>query len=1136
MSAETLDQYVAIGRGFLRSVNLEQDFAGGGLNGSYVVTANARQALSRIAEGLTPASPSRAFTVTGPYGVGKSAFAVFLTRLLCLQTPAGHDARQKLQQVDPGLTESLRHSGVWSSPGGGLLAVPVTARRAPAAQCLLRGLFQAAKELPGAPAARLRRKIRAQFEASRNGSTDTRELVEAARELASVASAAGRTGLLIMLDELGKLFEYAARDPRRGDLYILQELAEWASRSTEQPVLVLGFLHQGFEEYAQHLDAVTRREWEKIGGRFLDMPFLEPADQVVRMIAAAMGSANRRLPRKLAEQVRAVARVCAPAVTPPGMTPAEFERVAAAAYPLHPLALVSLPYLFRRFAQNERSLFAYLSSQEPFGLQDFLCSHTVAEESPALVRLPDLFDYFTANFGGGLYRHPHAKRWLETVDILDRRQDLGSLHGRTLKAVGMLNALGHFSHLQASRQVVALALADQPEPSPDLEAVLAELREKSILTYRAFNETFRVWEGSDVDVEGRIAQGQIRTRDSLELAASIRQYLPPRPLVARRHSFERGSLRFVAVAYLDNPEDLTDSWQAASTADAHVAVCLGATVPQLERFISAAQRIGASRPDLLVAVPQEVRELHAAVRELAALRWAWDNTPALRDDRVARREVSLRISEAEQVLLRDLDGLLDPRPEPRGSECLWFWKGERRQMRNLTDVSRLVSDVCDELFSQAPAIRNELIARRSLSGAATAARRNLIERMLTKAAEPLLGLQGYPPERSMYDSVLASTGLHRQSPDGAWLFAPPLSQEYGLGAVWEYLRRRILEQALQPVPLDALFAELAAPPFGVPEGLHPVLLCAFLLVYSDEATLYRQETFLPEIGIADFEVLMRRPELFGLAGGAVSGTRAAVVQRLARGLQVRAATVPVVKVLFRTVRSLPEFAWHTQQLPPAVLALREAFADARSPEQLLFSDLPAALGLPPFDSTSTDHAHVAEFFTCLNESLRQWTAAAPAMVAAARDALLAAAGLPEGEAGWSELRAMGDRLRPWVREPRLEAVLTRLHETADDPEGIEMTLGLVAQRPPRNWTDDDARRFPDAAAMVGTLLKTAAATVQAAEPVAAEQLPPAERRRAQALSRQLTSLLDERGGGLPQRVIRAALRMAAEQIRDQEMK
>lgn len=1133
---DTLDQYVAVGRRFLRSVNLEQDAYGNGVNGEYVLTSNARQILHRLSEGLAEGSPSRAWTITGPYGVGKSAFAVFLTRLLCLRDAAGDQAREKLREADPSLVASIASLGPNADGSGGMLPVLVTARRAPAAACLLQAMLTAARDLEGVPVSRLRKRLTAFLKTLQAGAVaDSREVIGAVQELAAAASAQGHSGLLIMVDELGKLFEYAAKDSRRGDVFVLQELAEHASRSTAVPVVLVGLMHQAFEEYGQHLDAVTRREWEKIGGRFHDLAFLEPVDQVVRMIAGALRPTGRKLPPSLAKRVKAVARAAAPIVAPPGMTPQEFERVAVKAYPLHPVALVALPYLFRRFAQNERSLFAYLSSEEPYALQEFLRTHALDAEACHLVRLPDLFDYFTANCGTGLYRHPQAKRWLEAVDVLDRSDDLGDLPRAIVKATGILNALGEFSHLHAHQQVLSVVLTDHLKPPAYLQIALAQLREKSLLTFRTFNQTFQIWEGSDVDIDERLAQGTTHTRDRLSLAENIRQYLPPRPLVARRHNFETGALRHLAVAYLDDPAELSVGWKASEGAPAHVAVCLSSTLEQFDSFVQAATTAVAERCDLLVAVPQEIGDLRAAVQELAALHWAWDNTPELRDDRVARREIAVRMGEAEQVLMRDLDGILDPRPEPRGSQCLWFWSGEQQVVSTPTDVSRLVSDLCDNLFSQSPHIRNELIARRALSGAATAARRNLVERMLTRAEEPLLGIEGYPPERSMYESVLAATGLHRPDEDGQWgLRAPYTGTDATLTPVWNLLQERILEDVREPVPLGQLFSILSAPPFGVPEGLHPVLLCAFLMIYQDETTLYREGTFLPEVGIADYEVLMRRPELYAVAGGRVTGGRAAVVARLAHSLQSNSATLPVVRALFRMVRSLPDLAWHTRELRAPVLALREAFSAARSPEQLLFADIPGALGLPPFGAGETKREQVDEFFARLNASLQEWGAVADTAIASGRDALLGACDLPPGETGWDELRRLGERLRPWVREPLLAALLARLQEAGDTAQGVETVLALVAQRPPRNWSDLDRARFPEAAAMIGALLKSAIAAMHSAETGtgAQQKLLPTEETSARALSQVIADLLRTAGADLPAHVLRAALRLSADNIGD----
>lgn len=92
-----LSDYFQIGARFLRSVNLEKDYAVGQRNGDYIVTPNARQVLTRVAEGLRNNSPYRAWTITGPYGVGKSAFAVYLTRLFCPNGESTVAAREQLQ-------------------------------------------------------------------------------------------------------------------------------------------------------------------------------------------------------------------------------------------------------------------------------------------------------------------------------------------------------------------------------------------------------------------------------------------------------------------------------------------------------------------------------------------------------------------------------------------------------------------------------------------------------------------------------------------------------------------------------------------------------------------------------------------------------------------------------------------------------------------------------------------------------------------------------------------------------------------------------------------------------------------------------------------------------------------------------
>jgi len=51
--------------------------------------------------------------------------------------------------------------------------------------------------------------------------------------------------------------------------------------------------------------------------------------------------------------------------------------ILAAATPLHPITALVLPMLCTRYAQNDRSLFTFLTSEEPLSFKNFLDEATV---------------------------------------------------------------------------------------------------------------------------------------------------------------------------------------------------------------------------------------------------------------------------------------------------------------------------------------------------------------------------------------------------------------------------------------------------------------------------------------------------------------------------------------------------------------------------------------------------------------------------------------------------------------------------------------------------------------------------------------------------------------------------------------
>lgn len=1095
MSEPLLQDLIRIQQSGVRSIRLEDDLFDDERAQGYVLTAQSLQTLERIFNGVE-GHGARAWTLTGPYGAGKSYFGLFLSRSLDGETVA-RQAHEKLMAHHPDLAERILR---WAGETRGLLGVPVTGSRVSFQACLERGFSHALGRLDASFATPFLKELK------QAASFDSRTLLEWIRRFVTeLRTRGGFAGVILIFDELGKALEYAAAHPLESDIYLLQELAEFASRSGETPFIFVGILHQAFEQYASLLDRGTQREWAKVQGRFEDIPYLEPPAQQMRLLARAFSKYSGDLPEHSKKEFILSDWL------PDAISIEEFAVLCQNVYPLHPSAFVSLPLIFRRLGQNERSIFTYLTSHEPYGFQDFLANHRRGD----YLRLPHLFDYLAANYEGRIYASNRARPLTEALERLASTPALSPDEQDVLKTIAMLNWIGENSSLQSREELILTALAETLDRQATLRAALMSLKRRSLIAYRGFNQTYVVWQGSDVDLEERLQAAYAAQSGTFSLAETLQIYLPPRPLIARRHSYKTGALRFFNVQYVDMVNRDSISLTPQTTASGLVLLCLPASLIEVEQFNQWAQSSPLSKQqNLVIGVAGRAIRLKELVQELRSLYWIKENTPALRGDRVAERELRARLALMESLIRNELDEALNLHQISALVGCQWYHCGEDVSGRVRHGLSALLSDLCDDLYPSSPRIWNELLNRRELTTQGAAARRLLIEGILTRPDQPFLGIQKFPPERSMYEALLRRGEMHRF--DGErWYICQPANNDLNLLPTWGAIYDFVFSGLPEPRPLNDLYAQLAAPPYGVTLGVMPVLLAVFYKAYEQEMTLYKDGTLLVEPEIADWEVLLRRPELFSLAGCRVTGLRAAVLERIARGLHVSPFVMPVVRALIGRLKALPEHAWRTRKLPEVALNLRRAVEVARSPERFLFVEVPQALGLPPFEEGEFDAERFEVFFAHLNVALDALSNATPRLLTWARNVWLTACGLPPDEEGWLAFCQQAEDLARRVTHPQLSPLLRRVADSTDSRAALESVLAYIANRPLRTWTDADVERFEAQAYYLGDLWRE--------ENGVSIDLPPDTQIRVRALADRLEATL--LSSGEPMEAMEAALRL-----------
>ena len=334
----TIVEKVAVNTRYTRSTNVERDRGSRSITEAYIPTTGALALLDEIRGVFAPTDVPRAWSLTGPYGSGKSSFALFLHELL----GAGLGKKvavDVLTKERPDLAACFGECKPWCR-------VVLTGSEEPIPQRFLAALDEAASAFwagrpgrnPGIVA-----EIRLTREMGEATPSRLLALIEGL-QLALEKVRAG--GLVIIIDELGKFLEYEVRQGGSG-MFFLQQLAEQAFRGRPANLLLFVLLHQGFDVYARGMGQKLKNDWTKVQGRFENVSFVEPPEQSFRILAAAFSnSLSTAEARAVSNRSRSTARALGAA----GCLPTALDVDAAAdlfatCYPLHPLALLALPAL-----------------------------------------------------------------------------------------------------------------------------------------------------------------------------------------------------------------------------------------------------------------------------------------------------------------------------------------------------------------------------------------------------------------------------------------------------------------------------------------------------------------------------------------------------------------------------------------------------------------------------------------------------------------------------------------------------------------------------------------------------------------------------------------------------------------------
>lgn len=990
--SKMLSDVIKIQRHFLRSVNISLDFGRSDAIEGYILQPSTQKLLETMGNHLTQ-TQQKAFTWTGPYGSGKSLLALTLASL------AGGDA--KLSNIAESIlgTEQTQTFTDYFASNKSWLILPITGKRAPIQEEIQATLIDICPE-----EVNLKKTVIQQLKA----------IAETTSEY---------EGVLLIIDELGKFLEYAAFTG--DDIGFYQELAETAARCKGK-LVVIGVLHQAFEQYASRLGHEAQQEWAKVQGRYIDIPLIANADETLLLISKAIQTQyshdkHIKLAKKIAQFV-------------PNQVQENFSTLLNECWPLHPITALMLgPLSRKRYGQNERSVFSFLASAEPLGFAQI--TQALPANANSLYWPHHFWDYLKANFEPTILVSLDSHRWALTLEALQRTEATYSeLHTQIVKTIGLIELFRSGLNLFARK---ALLHASLPATVKQVDVALEELAQASILIFRKHTESWAIYAGSDFDIDDALKAAKQKL-DQIDIVKA-NQLLNLNPVIARRHYAERGAIRWLnrVIMFDSEVNKHFQSFSISGNSCGEFLLILPTQYYSPEKLDVLQQDLSLQAPKgVLVGVSSSADGLLQQLQDLNALEYIRVHRLELHSDQVAMREVDARI----QVIKLSLNDVV----QNLFNHAKWLYKGQTKT-GNLT---QLASEVADNIYYDSPIVLSELLNRNVLSSNAVKAQKELLRAMLTNRHLEKLGFESMSAPAGLYYTIIKTLGLH-QLVDDTWQICAPTGTEKSKSAhgMWEAAQKLIFETQ-KVTSLQALYKRWADDPIGLKKGLLPVFALAFYLANRTHLAVYIDGVFTPDITEATLDEWLQDPKRVTWRFVKLDSSKQDILRALADALSVKLQKtithdpLDSARALVSIVYNIPAWTRRTEQLSSETKKLRQLLLHASDPHKVLFVDIPTLLDTSDANAIAQRVTTAAtELFEAFNKRLNYIQAHMLQGI--------------DHEGDWQSLSQRGRNVVGIGADFRLEAFIARISTYQGLASDIEGLLMLAISKPSKDWTDHD---------------------------------------------------------------------------------
>ncbi len=612
----------------------------------------------------------------------------------------------------------------------------------------------------------------------------------------------GYTGMLVIFDEFSKFLEYVGNESMMRDLKILQDFAELSSRSSsKEQILFSCITHKAINSYLKNLKDEKANAFKTVEGRFKEIYFNRSIEQNYEIIEQTIKK-NKNFEKYINNyifnnkmfynELKNEFAFCR-------INKVE-ETLFKGCFPLNPATVFAVINLSEKIAQNERTLFTFLTDDDVYSLKYFINNN----KSEELFNVDKIYDYFYSLFKKE--NNEYIKEiWIKAENAISKTNDIVEIS--IIKTLAIIYMINDFEYYSPVNSTIKLSLNIDEKV---VEAKINHLIDVGIIKRKKTNKMlefttiYNKEALNEINIIKENKFNNINFSQLLDKTYNLGYILP------RRYNQNYKITRFFKNVFITEYE-LSNLKSFKLYHEKYQSDGLVLNLLRENKDISNSldnfNRINDNKT--ILKVPNVIinDEFVETIKEIEAINY-YKNSTKLDDDIL--REVNILQEENLELIQNEIERVFED------YNSYLIYNSEKIPGLN---ISTIASQICEKIYNESPIINNEMINKEKISTPIAKARGIVIDCIINRSKELLSSSTS--AEATIYKAI-----VDKKNNDDIKKI---------IKIIENYIKQT---EKKGKTSFENLYKKLKHEPYNIRDGIIPVLIALALENYTNNLILY----------------------------------------------------------------------------------------------------------------------------------------------------------------------------------------------------------------------------------------------------------------------------------------------------------